>query len=382
MSRSQVVDERFMRLALRLAQRAKGKTNPNPLVGAIVVNKGKIVGQGYHQAAGEAHAEVIALDQAGGAARGASLYVNLEPCCHFGQTPPCVDKIKASGIKEVIFAMEDPNPLNKGRGARFLRRHGIKVYSGVLEEEAEKINRVFIKYITKELPFVTVKIAQSLDGKIATTEGDSRWISSQSSREFVHKLRSQVDAILVGINTVLNDNPLLSCRCNAHLHKRQPKKVVVDSRLRLLPDLKIFSKRSPAQVIIATTRLAPQARVLFFRNKAQVIVVKDAEGKVSPQDLLKKLARQGISHILVEGGGEIIASFLEKGLVDRMIVFVSSKIIGGRNAPTAVAGKGARRIKETMRLQEMQLRRLGGDLLIEGRPASNVFRNNRRIRNS
>lgn len=361
--------EKFMRLALRLAQKAKGRTNPNPLVGAVVVKNGRILGRGYHKAAGLAHAEVVALDKAGKAARGGSLYVSLEPCRHFGRTAPCVDKILACGIKEVIFAMDDPNPLNNGRGSQFLRRHGIRVLSGILEEEARRINRVFIKYITKQLPFVTVKVAQSVDGKIATSSGDSRWITSQSSRRLGHKLRSQADAVLVGVNTVLKDNPLLNCRHCGRLRKKQPKKIIVDSRLRLLPDLKIFSPRSPAPVIIATTRFAPQKKISYFEKKARVIVAKDKEKRVDLRDLFRELARQGIAHILIEGGGELIASALKMRLVDRMVVFVSPKIIGGSEAPTAVEGEGIERIRQAARLKDMKFKRAGPELIIEGEPA-------------
>lgn len=376
MSKEKSNHEKFMRLALRLAKKATGFTNPNPLVGAVVVKGGKVIGQGYHRRAGLAHAEALALDRAGGAARGGSLYVTLEPCCHFGRTTPCVDKIKACGIKEVIFALSDPNPLNNGKGAHSLRRQGIKVISGILEKEAGEINQVFIKYITERLPFVTIKVAQSLDGKIATSDGDSRWISSPSSRKFVHRLRRQVDAVMVGVNTVLRDDPLLSCRLQGHLYKKQPKKVIVDSRLRLHPDLKIFSPRSPAQVIIATTRFAPKHKLLSFKDTgAQVIVVRDKEERVNPRDLLRKLAKQGLAHILIEGGGELVASFLKMRLADRMIIFVSSKIIGGRDAPTAVEGEGVKRIKQAIRLRDMRLKRIGTDLVIEGRLETNVYRN-------
>ena len=364
--KNKVKPERLMRLALKLAQKAKGQTSPNPMVGALVVKNGKILGQGYHKAAGLAHAEVVALDKAGEAARGATLYVTLEPCCHFGRTAPCVDKILDRGIKEVVFAMYDPNPLNNGKGTRFLRRHGIRVISGVLEEEAKALNQVFVKYITTRLPFVTVKVAQSLDGKIATAAGDSRWISSESSRKFVHRMRSHVDAVLVGINTVLKDNPLLNCRLNNHLYKRQPKKVIVDSRLRVMPNLKIFSAQSPAPVIIATTKFAPRRKMSYFTKKAQVIVAKDKEKKIDLRDLLRKLAEQGISHILIEGGGEIIASALKMKLVDRMVVFISPKIIGGRNAPTAVEGKGINRVREAAKLKDMKFRKVGSELVIEG----------------
>lgn len=375
--RNKLKQERFMRQAIRLALRAKGKTFPNPLVGAVVVKKGKVVGQGYHRAAGCAHAEEVALTEAGRLARGASLYVNLEPCCHFGQTPPCVHRIIDYGIKEIIFAMYDPNPLNQGRGARFLRRKGVKVVSGILEDEARRINQIFIKYISSKLPYVTVKVAQSLDGKIATASGDACWISSSTSRGFAHKLRSQADAVLVGINTVLKDNPLLSCRLNGRLFKKQPKKIILDSKLRLRPNLKIFSSRSPAPVVIATTRFASPAKINYFRSRAQVIVVKDEQKKVDLKDLLQRLASEGISHVLVEGGGEIIASALRKKLVDRMIMVFSNKIIGGRTAPTAVEGQGVSRVNQALRLKDLKLRRTGSELTIEGKPDyKNVYRNN------
>lgn len=366
--KDRVNHEKFMRMALSLALKAKGRTSPNPLVGAVVVKKGKVVGRGYHARAGLAHAEVVALEKAGKAARGSRLYVNLEPCCHIGRTGPCVERIKASGVKEVIFAMHDPNPLNNGKGAQFLRRNGIKVISRVLEKEAKRVNRIFVKNIIHQLPFVTVKVAQSLDGKIATASGDSCWISSESSRKYVHKLRSTVDAILVGINTVLKDNPLLSCRLNGRVHKKQPKKIVVDSNLRLTPQLKIFSRRSPAEVIIATTKFAPQEKLSYFRKKAKVIVARDRERRVDLEDLLKKLAKQGIAHILIEGGGRIIAAALKQRLVDEMIVFVSPRIIGGEDAPTAVEGEGVRRISQAQRLEDVRFKKLGSDFIITGRP--------------
>lgn len=367
MNRSKEHDK-FMSLAIRLAKRAQGETNPNPLVGAVVVKNGKIIGRGYHKKAGGPHAEAVALKAAGALAKGAKLYVTLEPCSCFGRTAPCVDNIAAAQIKEVIVAMADPNPLNHGKGFRFLKSRGIKVTKGVLENKACKINQVFIKYITRKMPFITVKIAQSLDGKIATTCGDSRWISSPASRKLVHKLRSDVDAVLIGIDTLLKDNPLLTSRLNGKLAKNQPKKIIVDSRLRLRLNLNIFSHLSPAQTIIATTKFAPEKKLLKFKNKAQIIVARERNGRVDLVDLFKKLAKEGISHVLIEGGGEVIASCLKAGLVDRMIVFVAAKIIGGRLSPTAVAGDGIKRIDQAITLEDMKVRRIDSDLMIEGRP--------------
>ncbi|MFH1245258.1 MAG: bifunctional diaminohydroxyphosphoribosylaminopyrimidine deaminase/5-amino-6-(5-phosphoribosylamino)uracil reductase RibD, partial [Candidatus Omnitrophota bacterium] len=332
-------DNRFMRLALRLARRAQGQTSPNPLVGAVVVKNGKIVGQGYHKAAGRAHAEVVALDQAGSLSRGASLYVTLEPCCHWGRTGPCVDRIKDSGVREVFFAMQDPNPLNNGQGAEYLRRQGIKTHGGILEEEAKKLNPAYIKYITTKIPYVTVKIAQSLDGKIASVSGDSRWITSEPARGFAHKLRSQSDAVLVGINTALRDDPLLNCRLGDTAGKQHPKKVIVDTRLKIRPQLRIFSPDSPAEVIIAATKLAPRQKITYFSRRARVLIVRHKENKVVLKDLMRKLADLEITNVLIEGGSEIIASALQEKLVDRMIVFIAPKLVGGRTAPSAVGGQ-------------------------------------------
>lgn len=358
-----------MRLALQLAEKGRGKTSPNPLVGAVVVKNGRVIGQGYHRKAGLAHAEIVALEKAGAAARGAQLYVTLEPCCHFGRTGPCAPKIVAAGIKEVIYAMGDPNPLNNGRGGQFLRRHKIKARSGLLAKEARQMNEVFIKYITKRIPYVTVKIAQSIDGKIATKSGHSRWISGRAARRLGQRLRREVDAILIGANTALIDNPLLTSRLGGRLTSRQPIKVIVDGRLKLKANLKIFSRLSPAPVIIAATKLAPRNKIAQFQGRgARVIVARGQGEKVDLGDLLKKLAAREISHILIEGGGEIIASALRKRLVDRMIIVVAPKIIGGRNAPTSVGGEGINRLSQAIKLSELKVSRLGRDIIIEGRP--------------
>jgi len=237
--------EYFMNIAMRLALKARGKTSPNPLVGALVVKNSRIIGEGYHEKAGTRHAEVIALDEAGKAAVNATLYVTLEPCAHFGKTPPCVDRIAKSGIREVIIGMIDPNPLNNGKGVKILKQHKIKVEVGFLEGRLRRINEAFIKYISKRMPFVTVKVAQSLDGKIATATGDSKWITSDKSRLYAHRLRQNYDAIMVGVNTVLRDNP----RLDAWFSKRQPAKIVVDSQLSTPEDANIFSKNSKAIIV-------------------------------------------------------------------------------------------------------------------------------------
>lgn len=352
----------LMHSAMRLALRAKGQTSPNPLVGALVVKGKKIIAEGYHRKAGLAHAEVIALDKAGGKAKGALLYVTLEPCAHFGRTPPCVDRIIQSGIKKVIVGMLDPNPLNNGRGIALLRKNGIKVEVGFLEEKLKKINESFIKYITKRSPWVTVKVGQSLDGKIATRSGDSQWITSDRSREYAHRIRGEYDAIMVGVNTILRDNPKL----NNLFAKKSPIVVVVDSQLSVSPAAQVFKN---LEVIIVTLPSAVGQETenrLILNKQAKILEVKEKEGQVNLRDMMKKLAAQQITSILVEGGGTLIGSLFDEGLVDKVIFFVSPKIIGGREAISSVMGKGILRIDKAIRLKEVKLKRIGEDFLVKG----------------
>lgn len=348
---------------MKLALKAKGETSPNPIVGALVVKKGRIIGKGFHKRAGLAHAETIALDKAGDKARGATLYVTLEPCAQFGRTPPCVNRIIRSGIKQVIVGMPDPNPLNNGKGIQILRDHKIKVEVGFLEKRLKKINEVFIKYITKRTPFVTVKAAQSLDGKIATKTGDSKWITSDKSRSLSHRIRKNYDAIMVGINTILRDNPKLE----AWFSKKQPIKIIVDSQLSTPQEADIFSDK--AQVIIVTLPQKPGQETenrKILAKKARIIEVKEKEGQINLRAMLKKLAQLEITNILVEGGGTLIGGLFDEGLVDKVLFFISPKIIGGKDASTSVMGKGIDRIDKAIRLKEIKLRRLGEDLLVEG----------------
>ena len=355
--------EKYMNLAFNLAKKAKGKTSPNPMVGAIVVKNGRIIGRGYHQKAGLSHAEVIALDQAGAKAQGASLYVTLEPCTHFGKTPPCVHRIIASGVKEVIIGMVDPNPKNNGKGIEILRQNKIKVKVGFLEDELRTLNAVFIKYITKRIPFVTVKVGQSLDGKIATRTGDSKWVTSDKSRSYAHKLRSEFDAVMVGVNTVLRDNPRLS----PWLSDRRLIKIVVDSQLSTPQDANIFSKDSP--VIIATLPALPGQETEnreILAKKAKILEVKGKEGQINLKDMMKKLAHEGIANILVEGGGTLLGSLFDEGLVDRVLFFISPKIIGGKEAISSVMGQGVVRADRAIKLKQVTLKHIGEDFLVEG----------------
>src|SRR5512144_1741104 len=304
------LDEKYMRMALRLAARAKGRTSPNPMVGAVVVKNGKVVATGYHHRAGEPHAEAIALGKAGRKAKGATLYVTLEPCSHTDKrTPPCTPMVMQSGVKRLVIAMIDPNPRVSGGGVKTLRRAGLEVVTGVLEAEARKLNEAFIKHITTGMPFVTLKIAQTLDGKIATASGESKWITGEKARREGHLLRDVSDAILVGVNTVLTDNPSLTARIPAG---RDPLRVIVDSGLRIRVDARVITQRSQAATLIATVADAPKAKITRLQEAgAQVLIVKSAQGRVDLRDLMRQLGRKGIISVLVEGGPEIHASAIK-----------------------------------------------------------------------
>jgi diaminohydroxyphosphoribosylaminopyrimidine deaminase/5-amino-6-(5-phosphoribosylamino)uracil reductase len=355
-----------MRRALTLARRARGRTSPNPLVGAVIVRRGRIVGKGFHRRVGEAHAEVAALRQAGASARGATLYVTLEPCNHHGRTPPCCDAILKAGIARVVAAMRDPNPVTNGRGLARLRRAGVRVRVGVLEADARELNAAFCKTMRTGLPLVLAKIGQSLDGKIATARGRSRWITSPRARAQGHALRHAADAVLVGLNTVLQDNPRLSARGD-RARAGRPVKVIVDSQLRTPPDAACLSANPPAPTIIATTVDRPERRAVLEERGAQVLRFSPRRGRVPLRALLRVLARRGLQSVLIEGGGEVLASALAQRLVDRIIWFVAPVLIGGRRAPSSVAGEGVTRLAQAPRLDGVRIRRVGPDLRIEGR---------------
>jgi len=352
----------YMRLVMRQAQRAEGKTSPNPLVGALVVKNGRIIARGYHKKAGLPHAEVVALSLAGRQAQGATLYVTLEPCAHFGRTPPCTDMIIKSGVKEVIVGMIDPNPLNNGKGVEILRKHGIKVEVGFLEDKLKVMNESFIKYITQKIPYVTVKVGQSLDGKITTSRGDSRWITSDQAREYSHRIREKFDAIMVGVNTIIRDDPKL----DAFSLSKRLTKIIVDSHLSIPCQAQVLQRPS---VIIATLPATPGQETTnrdILSKKAQILEVKEKEGLVNLRDMMKKLARLKITNILVEGGGTLIGSLFDEGLVDKVLFFISPKIIGGKEAISSVMGKGVAYPDKAFRLKEVSLKRIGEDFLVEG----------------
>lgn len=363
------IHERYMRHALQLARKGVGRTSPNPAVGAVVVKRGRLVGQGYHRRAGAPHAEADALRQAGRRARGATLYVTLEPCNHTGRTPPCCDAILAAGIRRVVAAAKDPNPVTDGRGLRRLARAGIAVMTGPLAAEARALNAPFFKVMTTGLPLVVAKIAQSLDGKIAAVSGDSRWITAAPARRLVHRWRSQADAVLVGISTVLADDPRLTARGVGTARTDRPVKVIVDSRLRTPPHARCLSRVSPAPTWIATTAGASAGRAKRLTSRgAEILRFASRQGRVPLRQLLRRLADRGIQSVLIEGGGEILAGALRERLVDRLAIFIAPTVIGGRAAPGSVGGEGVKRLLHAVRLEEMSVRWIGGDLLVEGRP--------------
>ncbi len=359
-------DRKFMEHALTLASKARGRTSPNPLVGAVIVRDGEIVGEGYHQKAGDAHAEINALNQAKELAEGATMYVTLEPCCHWGRTPPCTQSVIQAKLGDVFVAMKDPNPRVTSNGIRQLEEAGISVQVGICEKESRQLNEVFIKYIATQSPFVILKSATSLDGKIATASGESQWITSEASRLKGHEVRSQVDAILVGVGTVLQDNPSLTVR----LPERQnedPIRIVVDSRGRTPLGAKIFNSESNASTLIAITEHAPPKKIEALKSAgADVLIVEEQEGRVCLRTLMRELGRKEITSVLIEGGGEINAAALQAGIVDKLMFFIAPKLIGGKDAPGSIGGIGIARLAEALELRDAKIAQIGVDFLIEG----------------
>lgn len=356
------MDRDFMERALRLAERGRGRTSPNPMVGAVLVKDGQIVGEGFHPQAGEPHAEVFALRQAGDRASGATLYVNLEPCCHHGRTPPCTQALIAAGVAEVHMSMLDPNPRVAGRGQAELEAAGIRTVLGEREAQARVLNEVFVHWIATGRPFVIAKFAMSLDGKIATRTGDARWITGPAARRYVHRLRDQVDGILVGVETVIADDPQLTTRLEK-MDVRHPLRVILDSKGRIPPTARVLDPALPGQTLVATTEATS-----LMDSGVEVLTLPADDGRVNLEALLTTLGQREITSLLVEGGGTVLGSFFTHGLVDRVLAFVAPLIIGGREAPTSVGGAGAARIAEAWRLERVQVQRLGPDVLISGYP--------------
>jgi len=351
-----------MQTAIALARKGIGKTSPNPAVGAIIVKNGRIIGKGYHKKAGRAHAEINALKQAGIKAKGAEMYVTLEPCNHFGRTPPCADAIIKAGIKKVFIGMKDPNPLVAGNGIRRLRSAGMDVAVGMLEDECRGINEAYIKYITTKTPFVTLKLASTLDGKIATAAGESKWITGEDARRFAHRMRREADAVMVGIGTVLKDNPELTTRL---VKGKDPIRIVIDSKLSIPVNAKVLNTKRGG-IIIATTKPVKGGRIkALFDKGAEVLALPSKTGEVDLKALMKELGKREITNLIIEGGPTLAASAIKDGIVDKIAIFYAPRIFGKEGLPM-IEGLGIRRLKDAVSLSRLECKRLGGDILVEG----------------
>lgn len=363
-------DVRHMTLALRLARRGYGATSPNPMVGAVLVKSGKIIGRGWHRRAGGPHAEIEALRDAqkrGNNPKGATLYVTLEPCCTHGRTPPCTEAIIAAGIKRVVVGATDPNPSHAGKGFKIIQKAGIAVLHGVLADQCTRLNEAFNHWIVHRTPFVTVKAAMTLDGKIATASGESKWITGEKARAYGMKLRHGSDAILVGVNTILADDPSLTVRGQGNIQHPKLRRVVLDSRARTPLTAKVVSDEFAALTTIVVGHDAPKKRVAALAKHVNVLVAPVKKSSIDLCWLLKKLGKENVTSLLVEGGGEVNASFLLGGFAQQVAFFYAPKILGGRDSRKAVAGEGAKSLAEVLRLSDVTWRRLGEDLLLTAR---------------
>lgn len=357
-------DLKYMKRALTLARKGIGKTAPNPAVGCIIVKNGEVIGEGWHRKAGGPHAEIHALEMAGDAARGADVYVTLEPCCHTGKTPPCSDALIKAGVQRVVVGMTDPNPQVSGGGLAALQQAGIETTCGVLEDACRAINLPFIKHVTTGIPYVTYKCAMTMDGNIATITGESRWISCEESRKYVHRMRSCMDAVMVGVDTVIADNPQLTVR---HVRGKDPLRVIVDTRLRTPESVTVLSGQLSSKTIIATCESNPRVHLRYLKQGATIVVCEADEGRVSTKDLLQKLGAMGVQSILLEGGSRLAGSMLENNLIDELVFFVAPKLIGSSGfAPFTLSTMTD--MEQAVRLVFTDVSRSGTDLMIHARP--------------
>ncbi len=359
-------DNYFMKMALALAIKGRGFVSPNPMVGAVIVKDGKVVGKGYHKAAGEAHAEINAINDAQTLAGDATLYITLEPCNHTGRTPPCTVKIVEAGIRHVIVAMNDPNPDVAGGGIDYIKNHEISVTSGVCENEAKRLNEAYIKYATTKRPFVVIKCAATLDGRIATKTGDSRWVSGDESRIYVHRLRHSVDAIMVGINTVKQDDPALTVRLN-DMKGRDPTRIILDTNLTIFEEAKVLRLNSNSDTIITSgNSVSEDKKNAIEALGAKVIQSPVKDGMIDLDQLMDRLGDLGITSLLIEGGSSVIASALKAGIVDKVIFFYTPKILGGDDGMPICKGPGPALMNGCMPVKDINVRRFGDDVMIEG----------------
>ncbi|WP_420848215.1 bifunctional diaminohydroxyphosphoribosylaminopyrimidine deaminase/5-amino-6-(5-phosphoribosylamino)uracil reductase RibD [Natranaerofaba carboxydovora] len=368
------MDEKYMEKGLELAIKGWGKTNPNPLVGAVIVKDDRVIGEGFHEVFGGQHAEVVAINDAGDEAKGSTIYVTLEPCSHYGKTPPCVEKIIEAKIGEVVIARKDPNENVSGKGIKRLKDAGIKVKIGVKEKEAKILNDIFEKYIQTKRPFVILKWAMSLDGKIASHTGDSKWITNDKAREDVHLWRARTACIMVGIQTVIKDDPMLTCRHPLYTY-HHPVRIVLDSELKIPLDSNLVSTAKEIPTIVATTNKAPEAKKEKLNYKGVEIITcsckypeKEGEEQVDIEKLLNLLGTKGYDSILIEGGQGVHGKFVDLKLADKVICYIGSKVVGGVSAITSVGGAGTSKIKDALELCDMDVRMFDGDIRVTGYP--------------
>ena len=359
-------DSHFMNMALDLAAKGQGYTSPNPMVGAVVVNDGQVVGRGYHKIAGGSHAEVYALDAAGEFAKGATLYVTLEPCNHTGRTPPCTHKILSCGVARVVSAMKDPNQNVTGGGVEFLEQNGVKVITGVCESESQKLNEAFVKYARTGRPFVVEKCAATLDGRIATRTGDSKWVTGEKARRFVHQLRHRTDAIMVGINTIRHDNPSLTTRL-PDSQGSDPVRVILDTHLSISPDAQVLRQTSAKPtILVAGSPVAEDKKQAFEKLGARVLEVTLRNDLIDMNALMAQLGAMELTSLLIEGGSRVLASAFNQAVVDKVFFFYAPKILGGDDGIPICSGPGAEQMAECIRINGIAVHQFGDDVLIEG----------------
>lgn len=362
-------DQEYMRLALELAKKGCGRVSPNPMVGAVIVKDGRIIGQGYHQKYGELHAERNALAACTEFPTGATMYVTLEPCCHYGKQPPCVEAVIEAGISRVVVGSGDPNPLVAGKGIRILREHGIDVTEHVLTEECEKLNEVFFHFIRTKHPFVVMKYAMTLDGKIAAYTGESKWITGEEARKHVHEQRNKYSAIMVGLGTVLADDPLLTCRVKGG---RNPIRVICDTRLRTPLDFQIVKTAKKVPTVLATCCADEQKHTVYQSKGCRILTVSEQNGHVNLQELMNLLGQENIDSILLEGGGTLNWSALDSGIVQKIQAYIAPKLFGGAEAKAPIGGIGYPSPSDAVYLKNSTITKLGEDFLIESEVAEHV----------
>lgn len=366
-------DEKQMKRAIKLAEKGRGRTSPNPMVGAVLVKNDKVIAEGFHEAAGKPHAEAVALQKAGDGAKNSTLYVTLEPCCIWGRTPPCVGMIVSAKVAKVVVGMIDPNPKVSGKGIRQLEMAGVEVETGLLAGEIARQIETYIRYMSSGHPFVLLKAGASLDGRLATSRGDSKWITSEESRLRVHQIRNEYDAVLVGIGTVLNDNPLLTVRLESKKTKN-PVRVIIDSLARIPFSAQVVSTAKEVPTILATTEQASMEKIRTLQELGLGIVITGSKnGHVDLEQLLAKLAERDITSLMVEGGSRLNGALFEAGLVDKLVFFYSPMLIGGQEAPAMIGGKGTETLSGALKLEISQVERVGEDIMVTAYPKQKTF---------